>query len=145
MVGWHTYGSQVPSLLHHVVAAVRVPEVVVFPPAISVRDANTPPFATHLKIMLLRVVDLGAEPQGLGIQPPDRTDNSVSSHHQVPLIRDECDLGIQQRLLGVQHVEKRALSNPFFFPNTVECNLAGIDRNTIGLEPGTCGLKRPIS
>src|SRR2546422_6107748 len=89
----------------------------------AVWNANTVPAVAHLVIMHARIVDGGCEIEHDRRQPTYGVQDRVGRDHAIVLRGDERDTGVDQRLLGVQHVERCPLSGLGLFAYAVEGNL----------------------
>ena len=51
----------------------------------------------------------------------------VGGHHHVAPVGGEVDLRVEQLLLGVEHIEQRALADPLLLAHAGERDAVGID------------------
>src|SRR6202048_4638016 len=91
--------------------AARLPTpVAASPRSAAVGRANTKPAVANLLIMHARIVYGGGPIEQLRREPSNRIQDRIGRHHAIMLRGDQRDTGVDQRLLGVQHVERGSLS-----------------------------------
>ena len=82
--------------------------------------AQAHPGVAHLLIMHHRIVDLDVETEPLHRQCTNRREQGVRGDNAIVLRGDERNARVHQFLLGVEHVERRPLSDPRFLAHAVE-------------------------
>src|SRR5215472_7089646 len=92
--------------------------------------ADACPSIPHLVIVNHGVVDWRRQAQDSWREPAYRRECAIGRDHAVVLRRGQCDAGIDQSLLRVEHVERRALTNPRLFAHAIESHLG---RRDLGL------------
>ena len=73
-----------------------------------------------------RIVDLDVETEPLHRQCADRGEQGIRRDHAIVLGSDQRNARIHQLLLGVEHVERRALADPRLLAHAVERNLGRV-------------------
>ena len=67
------------------------------------------------------------EAEPLHRQPADRRQQGIGRDDPIMLRRDQRDAGVDQFLLRVEHVERRALADARLFAHAVERDFGGVD------------------
>src|SRR5204863_2653906 len=93
----------------------------------AVRDAHAAPGVTHLLVVNHGVVDLDLEPKDLRRERAGRRQHGIGGHDAVALRGDQRHAGVDEILLGVEHVERGALADAGFLAHAVERDLGGGD------------------
>src|SRR5262249_10149297 len=77
----------------------------------------------------------------LCIHPADRSIERIFGDDAIPERRNEADLRIEKLSLGIEHIERRALSDLLFLAHTRERNLIGVDGRLGGTDRRPRGLQ----
>src|ERR1700676_2856770 len=107
----------------------------------TVRRPYADPRIAHLLIVHLRIVDRDVEAEVLHRQAADRRQERVRGHHTVVLRRDQRHARIDQFLLRVQHVERRALTDARFFAHAIERDFGRIHLRGCGFDLRLGGIQ----
>src|SRR6185437_11343688 len=91
-----------------------------FTKSATVGRANAEPAVANLLVVHARIVGLRGQVEHLRRQAPDRIQDRVGSNDAVVLRGHKRDACVDQRLLGVQHVERGTLTSLRFFAHAVE-------------------------
>src|SRR5665647_3769473 len=92
----------------------------------AVRRADAEPAVATLLIMHARVIDSGGQIEHLRRQQSDGVQDGIRGDDAIMLRGDQRDTCVDQRLLGVQHVERGALAGLGLFAYAVERDLGTV-------------------
>ena len=99
------------------------------------------PGVAYLMVMDCRIIGLHAETEHLWRKASDRRQQRIGRDDTVALGGHQRNPGVDQLLLGIEHVERCALADTRLLADAVQCNLRSVDLGGGGLDLSLRGFK----